>query len=254
MFTHIRTVFRLLLFAVVTVFTVLLVGLGNLFLSPFGDVSVGWKNKVIRQWARATKYLSGMKLDINGIPPDPPFFLVCNHLSYMDVVPLWECLDATFIAKSEVSEWPFFGKATRILGVLFINRELKSDVRRVNKLISASISGRQGLILFPEGTSTKGEEVLTFHSSLLFYPAINKMPVHYASITYQTDDDDIPASERICWWGDMAFLSHLYNLFRMSGFKANLTFGKIPVFNSNRKKLAENLHKKVEEIFEPVES
>lgn len=252
MISHFRAVVRLLLFTVVTISTVAAVGLGNLMLYPFGTVRITWKNRVIRIWAGCTELISGMDLSVEGTPPEPPFFLVCNHLSYMDVVPLWKYTDATFIAKSEVAGWPFFGTATKILGVLFINRELKSDVRRVNKLISQAISKRQGVILFPEGTSTKGEKVLPFNSSLLLYPAVSGMPVHYASITYETVTGEHPARFSVCWWGEMPFLSHLYNLFGIRRFKTKLKFGEFPETEKNRKRLAGNLHRKIQEQFEPV--
>lgn len=252
MISHIRAVIRLLFFAVATVLTVFFVAVGNIILSPFSNIRVTWKNKIIQFWSRWTRFNTGMNLTLEGTPPEPPFFLVCNHLSYIDVVPLWKYLDATFIAKSEVSEWPFFGSATKILGVLFIDRKLKGDVRRVNKLISENISERQGVILFPEGTSTKGEKVLPFNSSLLFYPAVSEMPVHYASITYKTEEDEIPAYLSICWWGDMPFLSHLYRLFKVRSFEAKITFGELPVSASNRKKLASKLHERIRQQFEPV--
>lgn len=252
MISHIRAVIRLLFFSAATILTVFFVALGNITLRPFGNIRVTWKNKIIQLWARSTEFLTGMNLALEGTPPKPPFFLVCNHLSYIDVVPLWKYLDATFIAKSEVSEWPFFGTATKILGVLFIDRNLKTDVRRVNKLISENISERQGVILFPEGTSTKGEKVLPFKSSLLLYPVVSKMPVHYASITYKTEDDDAPAYLNICWWGDMPFLSHVYNLFKVRSFEAKITFGELPETEGNRKKLAKKLHSKIQKQFEPV--
>lgn len=252
MISHIRAVIRLFLFAVATVLTVLFVAVGNILLSPFSNLGIRWKNKIIQLWAKCTEFLSGMNLTLEGTPPKPPFFLVCNHLSYFDVVPLWKYLDATFIAKSEVSEWPFFGTATKTLGVLFIDRKSKGDVRRVNKLISESISESQGVILFPEGTSTKGEKVLPFNSSLLFYPAVSKMPVHYASITYKTPEDELPAYLSICWWGDMPFLSHLYGLFKVRSFEAKITFGELPESAGNRKKLAGKLHERIRQQFEPV--
>lgn len=252
MISHIRAVIRLLFFAVVTILTVIFVAVGNIILSPFNNIRITWKNRIIQLWARCTELSTGMNLVLEGTPPKPPFFLVCNHLSYIDVVPLWKYLDATFIAKSEVSKWPFFGIATKILGVLFIDRNLKGDVKRVNKLISENISDRQGVILFPEGTSTKGENVLPFNSSLLFYPAVSRIPVHYASITYKTQDNEPPAYLRICWWGDMPFLSHLYSLFKVRAFEAKITFGELPESEGNRKKLAKKLHSKIQQQFEPV--
>ncbi|MCW9708300.1 1-acyl-sn-glycerol-3-phosphate acyltransferase [Aliifodinibius sp. 1BSP15-2V2] len=179
--------------------------------------------------------------------------MVSNHLSYMDVVPLWLAVDGTFIAKSEIKSWPFFGWGTKILGMIFIDRALKRDVQRVNNMIKSTITEDQGIIIFPEGTSTKGETVLPFHPSLLEYPAQHNVPVSYATLTYQSFDPNKPASEYICWWGGMSFLDHFWELLKMPGFKADITFGSKRIVNADRKQLSDQLHQLVKANFQPVE-
>lgn len=250
-----RATVRLILFFILTLIVILLVTAGNLLLVIFSKKrKIRWKNRVIKSWAALTALLIGLEINIKGSPPKAPFFLVCNHLSYIDVIPLWRHLDATFIAKSEVRSWPLFGFGTRMLGVLFINRELKRDVQRMNKKISSAISKEQGIILFPEGTSTKGEEVLPFNSSLLQYPADNKLPVYFATISYISFDSSRPAHKNICWWGDMSFFSHFWELLKMRGFVSNIRFGKYQIREQNRKKLAQELHQAVSEQYIPVKT
>lgn len=195
-----------------------------------------------------------MDINIKGDLGDPPFYLVSNHLSYIDVVPLWLCAEGTFIAKSEVESWPFFGWATKILGVIFIDRNIRRDVQRVNKLIASTITEEQGVIIFPEGTSTKGEKVRPFHTSLLQYPAEVKMPVHYVSISYKSYDPDRPASDYICWWGDMPFFSHFWELLKLRGFEVRVAFGNQTICHHDRKVLASKLQQAVEAEFDPVVS
>ncbi|WP_138429770.1 lysophospholipid acyltransferase family protein [Fodinibius saliphilus] len=253
MIKYIRASIRLVLFFAVSLMTVLLVAAGNILL-PFisRNWAVRWKNNIIKRWAWITGYLIGLNLTVNGSPPNPPFFLVSNHLSYVDVIPLWRYLNATFIAKSEIKSWPFFGWGTKVLGVLFIDRELKRDVKRMNSQISDVISKQQGVLLFPEGTSTKGAAVNTFNASLLQYPAKVKMPVHYATITYKTSNPAKPASLNVCWWGDMEFLPHFWELLKLKSFKATITFGRQPISSTDRKKLAEDLKQEVSRNFSPV--
>lgn len=178
--------------------------------------------------------------------------MVSNHLSYIDVIPLWCYTNATFIAKSEVKTWPFFGFGTRMLGVLFIDRELKRDVHRMNRRISSSITKEQGVILFPEGTSTKGAKVLPFNASLLQYPAENEFPVSYATVSYKTVGSEWPAHLKVCWWGDMPFTGHFWDLLKMPGFAATITFGDHKFIESDRKRLAEKLHRAVSDNFVPI--
>ena len=248
-----RAFLRLVCFFLVSLITVIVVAAGNLLLGIFNrEWAVSWKNRVIKSWAWMTGFIIGLRLTKKGEPPEPPFFLVSNHLSYIDVVLLWRYLDATFVAKSEVKSWPFFGWGTRTLGVLFIDRDLKRDVRRMNERISQNISDRQGVILFPEGTSTKGEEVASFNASLLQYPAEREMPVHYASLSYRTSSGQQPAERSVCWWGDMEFIPHFWNLLKLKRFSGSITFGESPVVANDRKELGEKLRAAVLEGFVPV--
>lgn len=248
-----RASIRIVVFFIVSLLTVVLVAIGNLLLGIFGyRWVIRWKNLIIGSWARITAWIIGLKIKTKGSPPDPPFFLVSNHLSYIDVVPLWQHLDATFIAKSEIKSWPFFGWGTRTLGVLFIDRELRSDVHRMNQRISHTISSEQGIILFPEGTSTRGEQVLPFNTSLLQYPAENQMPVSYATITYRSNNSDKPADQYICWWGDMPFFSHFWEMLKIPGFEAEIRFSSEAIMESDRKILAQKLYRTVSDSFIPV--
>lgn len=251
----VRASVRLVLFFINSLLTVLLVAGGNLLFGIFNSqLAKQWKNIVIGNWAKITSLIIGLDVNIKGTSPDPPFFLVTNHLSYIDVVPLWSALDATFVAKSEIKSWPFFGWGTRTLGVLFIDRELKSDVHRMNQKISEAISDSQGVILFPEGTSSKGEKVLPFNAPLLEYPAANEMPVSYASITYQSFDQSRPAHSNICWWGDMSFFSHFWELLKMNRFEVSVQFGDQTIIDTDRKELSQKLQKAVSQIFTPVDA
>jgi hypothetical protein len=92
---------------------------------------------------------------------------------------------------------------------------------------------------------TAGNGVRPFRPSLLEHAARNGLPVHYASIWYRTPDDGPPASETVCWWGDMTFHHHLWTLLSLPGFDARLHFGREPVFGCDRKQLAVDLPERV---------
>ncbi|MGD8427550.1 MAG: lysophospholipid acyltransferase family protein [Balneolaceae bacterium] len=251
MIKNVRATVRLILFFITTLLTIVFVAVGNFLLGPVGRRwHIAWKNKVIKAWAWLVSWIIGLQVDLKGTPPDPPFLLVSNHLSYIDPLLFWRYLDATFVAKSEVKSWPFFGWGTKTLGVLFIDRELRKDVKRMNERISSSISNVQGVIIFPEGTSTKGKDVKSFNAPLLQYPVDNQMPVHYVSISYKTPNP-WPAHMHVCWWGDMAFMSHFWNLLKIPRFKAKVIFGE-SIIERDRKILADRLHRAVSSSFMPV--
>lgn len=193
-----------------------------------------------------------MKIEVFGEPPPPPFFLVSNHLSYTDVPALRVILEGVFVAKGEMENWFLAGRIVRDMGTIFINRQNRRDIPRAGEEVIEKLNEGEGVIVFPEGTSTKGEEVLPFNSSFLEFAAKSDLAVSYASISYQTPDGEPKASDVVCWWEDISFGAHLWRLFKLRGFTATVTFGENPIANPNRKVLAHELREKVKEKFIPV--
>lgn len=250
--SSLRALTRLFAIIVFTAFFYLVYLLGLLFLELIRRGNYRWRHRMLSLWALVVRKIMGMDIHVNGTLPESPFFLVSNHLSYVDIVPFFALLPCTFVAKSELATWPVLGTMAKSLNVIFINRENHRDIPRVNRRISSNIREDQGVILFPEATSSPGKEVLPFRSSLLKYPAEHKFPVSYASITYRTTDKRYPAETSICWWGEMTFADHFFNLLKLKNFETTVSFGDRRVIKDNRKKLADTMHQLVKEMFVPV--
>ena len=193
-----------------------------------------------------------MRIEVIGTPPKPPFFLVCNHLSYTDIGALRAVTKGVFVAKGEVQNWFLAGRICRDMGTIFIDRANRRDIPRAGEEIVKRLDAGEGVIVFPEGTSTKGEEVLPFNSSFLEFAARGGVPVSYASISYRTPPDGPPASATACWWTDIGFFAHLWGLFKIKEYTATVVFGDHPVTNPDRNALAAELRQRVAESFTPV--
>ncbi|MEX0894752.1 MAG: lysophospholipid acyltransferase family protein [Balneolaceae bacterium] len=211
-----------------------------------------WRNFILRIWSAGVCRILNLHIRTKGASPEPPFFLVSNHLSYTDIFAFYRTLRCTFIAKQEVRFWPVIGFITKTMGVIFVDRKRKRDITRVNNLVSAGIHRDQGIVLFPEGKTSSGKEILPFRSSLLEHPASADIPVCYASIHYQTPPDEDPAYLRVCWWGSDSFFRHFYKLATLRHIECTLTFGRQTVQNRDRKQLAKQLHQKMSRQFEPL--
>lgn len=203
-------------------------------------------------WGKASMFILSMEVNVHGIPPEPPFFIVTNHLSYLDIPAYSAVLKTTFVSKSEIKHWPLVGFMARSLGIIFINRKVKSDVHRVNNEISNGVNQKQGVLLFPEGTTSPGTEVLRFRPSLLEHAAKDNLPVHYAAIRYETGSSDEPAYKSVCWWGDMPLGSHLLKMGSNRKIYVDITFGDEIIKSDDRKVLAGKLEESVNKIFKPV--
>ncbi len=213
---------------------------------------IHWRQSIFYWWTLSFAKISAMRLEIIGKPPKPPFFLVCNHLSIVDMSALRVAAKGVFVAKSEVNSWPVAGRIIRDMGTVFIDRQNRRDIPRAGEEIIKRLDDGEGVIVFPEGTSTKGETVLPFNSSFLQFAAVKNIPVSYASISYQTPPGDMPANQAVCWWEDISFFEHLWRIFKQREYTAVINFGDEPIMRSDRKELANELRDRVAETFVPV--
>ena len=245
---YIRATIRFVLFVVVTLALYAI----WFILSFFIPNKTYWRQLAFESWTKSFVKISGMDIEIIGDPPSPPFFLACNHLSYVDIAALRATVNGVFVAKVEVREWFLAGRIVRDMGVIFIDRKNRRDIPRAGAEIIQKLNEGEGVIIFPEGTSTKGEDILPFNSSFFEFAARIDLPVSYASITYRTPEGEPPASATVCWWDNTTFMEHLFRLFTVKRFTAILDFGEESVVNPDRKRLAAELRQKVKDRFIPV--
>jgi 1-acyl-sn-glycerol-3-phosphate acyltransferase len=202
---------------------------------------------LFRATCRALLRLLRFEVRVSGPLPRAPYLLVSNHLSYLDVIVLASRLPGRFVAKREVRSWPVLGPMCKGFGTIFIDREDRRDIPRVLAEILESLSRGEGVILFPEGTSSSGDDVRSFRSPLLAQAAHERLPVHAAALRYRTPEGEPPARDAVCWWGETALSQHLLGLFRLSKVEAFVDFAPEPVVDGDRKRLAERLREAVVE-------
>lgn len=211
-----------------------------------------WRQISFGLFSKSFVKISGMKLEVIGECPKAPFFLVSNHLSYTDIPALRTVIESVFVAKADIKSWFVAGRIFRDMGTVFINRENRRDIPRAGAEILEKLKDGEGIVVFPEGTSTKGEKVLPFNSSFFEFAAQTDLPIHYASITYQIENSEKKASNIVCWWEDISFFEHMWRLFKLKEYKAIINFGCESVVKPDRKELAKELWNKVNEKFIPV--
>jgi lyso-ornithine lipid O-acyltransferase len=217
-----------------------------------GISTIPWKNRLLKFWSAGIALILNLKIRVEGEPPKPPFYLVSNHVSYVDIILLYGILDGTFVAKKEVRSWPFLGFMAQTLGVIFVDRNRKRDVTRVNKEQSSSLKEQHGIILFPEGGTSDGSSILPLRSPLLEVPAKDGIPIHYATIHYETGLNDIPAGESVCWHGDAPLHKHAFLMAGNRKILCTVRFGEKPVQDRDRKELAAKLEERMKNQFEPI--
>lgn len=223
--------------------------MGEVFLAVVGfSVLVARQGGVPDRLARARwlqsvcrRSLRVFQVDMRVTGPIPSRgLLVCNHLSYLDILVLGATTPCVFVSKCEVKRWPVFGWFASLAGTLFLHRDKRSDVARMIREMRRLMDGGALVVLFPEGTTSDGREVLPFKSSLLEPATIHPDPLSAGFIEYGLNDGDV--AEEVCYWKDMTLLPHLFNLFGKQGLEARLRFTELRPASANRKQLARQLH------------
>jgi 1-acyl-sn-glycerol-3-phosphate acyltransferase len=158
----------------------------------------------------------------------------------VDILVLASLTPAVFVAKHEVKSWPVFGWFAKLAGTLFVDRERRTRVGLTTNEIQSALDQGALVVLFPEGTSSGGETVLPFKSSLL-EPATRQTNSLFAGlIQYQIEDGNV--SEEVCYWKDMTLVPHLINLLSKRTIHAQVRFTQLREGSTDRKELAKQLH------------
>lgn len=200
------------------------------------------------QWSQDSSRLIlgavGIHYQVIGDPPKDGL-VVCNHLSYLDVLILSAAMPSFFVAKMEISGWPFFGKCARINGTIFLDRSSLSSAMSVAEQMTERLKLPIPVLLFPEGTSTDGSSVLPFHPRLIDPATSTGKPITAAAVRYIIEGG---VEEReLCWFGDVEFVPHLLKALATPGFSAKVRFGK-PHIYPDRRTAANATHAEVNQM------
>jgi lyso-ornithine lipid O-acyltransferase len=205
---------------------------------PDSAARAHWLQRICRRALR----VFGVHLRVTGPIPSSGL-LVCNHISYLDILVLAATTPCVFVSKCEIKQWPVFGWLASLAGTLFLRRDKRSDVARITREMRRVLEEGVLVVLFAEATTSDGREVLPFKSSLLEPATAQPHAVSAGFLEYALTDGDV--AEEVCFWKDMTFLPHLLNLCSKCGVDAQVRFTEIRQTGLDRKHLARRLHSEV---------
>lgn len=130
--------------------------------------------RLTQHWSKKLLRILNVSLLVRGVRPaegTSNLIVVANHVSWLDIFIINAITPASFVAKVEIRDWPLAGWLAEKAGTIFIRRTQRSDTARINREIHDVLASGMTVGLFPEGTTTTGDRLLKFHSSL-FQPAV----------------------------------------------------------------------------------
>ena len=180
-----RTLFFLALLLLATLDGRLRHALGLLHDGPDGAV---W----IHRWCRRMVRCLGIACTVDGELPGRLAAsgggfeaVVCNHLSYIDILLMSAVRPFVMVAKTEVRAWPLLGWLTAQAGTVYVTRGGKPETYpAVNAAMAHAYRSGLPVLFFPEGTTTDGSEVLPFRRGLFHSVLRDSVQVRTAALAY----------------------------------------------------------------------
>ena len=140
---------------------------------------------ITRWWMQQLTRIVGIRITQYGRPLTANVMLVANHISFLDIMVISSIVPARFLSKHTVRYWPIIGYLTRLAGTVFIERGKPSQLTPTLVALGQALRSGRPMLIFPEGTTSLGTQVLKFHSGLFQAAIENKAPVQAVSLHYR---------------------------------------------------------------------
>ncbi len=186
-----------------------------LLLFPLAPSSV--RDGLVAFWSRVLLAAVGVRLDLR-LPPNACIegsdeelgsLLLINHTSWLDIFAVAAVVPARFVSKSEVARWPLFGWLAVGVGTLFVERGRRHAVAAINHAVAHRLGEGQTIGIFPEGTTTLGHTLMSFHANLV-QPALD-MGARVRPVAVRYTQHGQP-SEAAAFVGEMNIFQSLWRI------------------------------------------
>lgn len=210
-----RAAYRLLFFAFYTIYISNKMVFANLFLGK--DM---WRTlRIRRTWARTLLPEIGIRMHVEGKPPDFPCIVAANHRSYLDPAVLAHDVPGYGVAKAEVADWPVVGWGARVAGVIFLKRESHSSRKTALSGIAEKIMEGFPVIVFVEGTTHTAPATIDFKPGSFKLAAKEGFAIIPAAVEFRSPED--------YWVGRDTFLPHFWKRLAVKEKHAYVSYGPV---------------------------
>jgi 1-acyl-sn-glycerol-3-phosphate acyltransferase len=187
-------------------------------------------NELLMWWSSAGLRILNVKVNVTGaeyLDQIRNGLFVGNHLSYLDVLVIASRVPACFVTSMEIRRAPLLGQICMMAGCLFVDRKSRANLRGEVRELSDGLAWGVNVTVFPEGTSTNGEEVLRFRRPLFMSALASGRPVMPFCLDYHRvggEPINVVTRDKVFWYGDMSFAPHLWALAGSGGVEVDIHF------------------------------
>jgi 1-acyl-sn-glycerol-3-phosphate acyltransferase len=192
---------------------------------------------VLRLWHRGNCRALGFRIHQKGALSDKrPLVVAANHVSWTDISVIGSRCDVSFIAKSDMADWPVMGWLARLQRTIFIERERRRTSGKQASEVAQRLASGEAVVLFAEGTTGDGNLVLPFKSTLfgaatmaISEGTVDRVYIQPLAVAY-TRIQGIPMGRQhrplASWIGDMDLAPHAVALLKEGAVDVELHFGE----------------------------
>lgn len=191
-----------------------------------------------RAWSLTMLRLCGMRLVVHNDAArlDRGALVVANHISWIDIYVINAWRPTPFVSKAEIRHWPLVGWLAQQLDTVFIQREKRSDAKRIMHELSDRLSAGELMCVFPEGTTSNGLALLPFHANMFQAAVSAAAPVQPLCIMYE--DAQGRQSTAPAYIDDVSLADSLNRLLRGAPLTAHVYVGEALAPGADRRALA----------------
>jgi len=126
-----------------------------------------WARSFPHWYHRRVCRMMGITIETTGtVARDAPVLLIANHASWLDIPVISAVAPVSFVAKKEVAGWPFVSSLAKLQRTVFVDRERRTKIGDTANEMTARLASGDAIVLFAEGTSSDGNRILPFKTSL----------------------------------------------------------------------------------------
>lgn len=178
--------------------------------------------KAYTGWKTFMHFILNIEVETEGKPATTPGILMANHRSYVDIALTPNNIPFTIVAKKSVKSWPLVGQGGWAINTIWVDRNDKNSRQATRSEMKKRLHNGESVLVFPEGTTTKGPDILPLKPGMFYACAEAGFPIHTFAIEYENPN--------IAWIDDDLFLPHFIREFGKKHLKVKVRYG--PTFEN----------------------
>lgn len=141
-------------------------------------------HRIIRLWSATMMRIFGFRLRRYGTPLPGAALFVANHVSWIDIVLMHSQRMMGFVAKAEIARWPIVGWVASQGSTIYHHRGSNDSLAGVMHQMVERLQSGQAVGVFPEGRTTRGDAIGTFHARIFQPAVIANVPAQPVALKY----------------------------------------------------------------------